>query len=91
MIVRRAHCHSCAEGMKVMKRCLFVCLFDNKYRFHTHLLPDMKEFRLGAQKAYCTYARLKISPLSASESMFGVCASEKLNAPMDGRMSSYML
>lgn len=69
---------------------MFVCLIIYN-SFHTHLLPDMKEFRLGAQKAYCTYARLKISPLSASESMFGVCASEKLNAPMDGRMSSYML
>jgi len=51
----------------------------------------MKEFREGAQKAYCTYARLNVRPVAASRSRLGVCARLKLNAPRFGRMSSTVI
>jgi hypothetical protein len=48
----------------------------------------MNEFREGAQNEYWTYALVNSKPVAASLSRFGVFASEKLKALMEGRISS---
>ena len=88
--------HEVPDPCGVLGVCTSKTLSNDFWLLHTHTiltgrLPDMNELRDGAQNAYCTYARLKVVPLAAKRSMFGVWAREKLKAPIDGLMSSTMI